>query len=629
MFPIPKLLRPENGGHKDDSTASIYIPLALLALAVVLDFYLPLSIGTDFAYIPFISYAFFQRPRYLAFLYAFIASAFTGLIFINSPDLSGVSSTVLLNRGLSVAALWVLALLIFIIKKQQLNALLEQEKFSQAMKNSPIGIALVATDGSWLTVNDALCDIVGYSRQELTKITFQDITHPDDLDKDLDNLKQLYKGEIKSYAMEKRYIHKNGHEVFILLTVGAVRDDDGTPLYYVSQILDITIQQLAAQQLRDARSFQDLVINTIPDLIFVKDKDHRIIQANEAFAELYPDESLSKIIGTTTLEDYREDECDEFLKNDKIAFEEGYHQTIEKIDFPDGSTRTLFTTKIRFYDYKGAPYIIGIARDISEMEQARHALEKANKELEKFAYIASHDLKAPLRGIQNLTSWIEEDLQDVMNDETKEHLYLMKTRVCRLENMLEDILQYSRANRITEKPKEIDLNAFLNELVNSHGLPDNFTINIQPEMPVIESVTTPLTQIFSNLINNAIKHHDKSEGTVSIRCEDTGAFLLFRIQDDGPGIPAEFHDRVFDMFQTLKPRDQIEGTGLGMSITRKLVEWQNGQIWIESRAGERGTAICFTWPKKFIEHADNNNNNNNDKDDKEIYDQGHGSRAYG
>ena len=236
-------------------------------------------------------------------------------------------------------------------------------------------------------------------------------------------------------------------------------------------------------------------------------------------------------------------------------------------------------------------------QDISERRAAEDDLRRSRDEMEQFAYIASHDLRAPLRGIDNLAQWIGEDLGPVMTPEADKNLKLLRNRVSRIAKLLEDILQYSRAGRVTEEGEKIDTGELLT-LLAEHLITDKkFRLEVAPGMPVVVSPRTPLEQVFSNLISNAIKHHDKGEGVILIKTEPRGAYHEFTVADDGPGIPPHLHDDAFKLFQTLKPRDKTEGTGLGLSIVKKLVEWQGGKVWIVSEAGKRGTEVRFLWKK--------------------------------
>jgi signal transduction histidine kinase/CHASE3 domain sensor protein len=224
-------------------------------------------------------------------------------------------------------------------------------------------------------------------------------------------------------------------------------------------------------------------------------------------------------------------------------------------------------------------------------------LRRQNEELEQFAYVASHDLKAPMRGIDNLVTWIEEDLTAVLTEDTRANMELLKSRVKRLESLLDDLLAYSRAGREDLVAERVDTGALVAELATLLSPPDGFEIKGAPELPVLHTPRAALTQALQNLISNAIKHHDNpASGHVWIEARQEGAMTEFVVADDGPGIPEQFRSRVFGMFQTLRPRDEIEGSGMGLAIVKKLVERQIGPIWLTEGLAGRGLAVHFTWP---------------------------------
>ena len=220
-------------------------------------------------------------------------------------------------------------------------------------------------------------------------------------------------------------------------------------------------------------------------------------------------------------------------------------------------------------------------------------LRRMNAELDAFAYAASHDLRAPLRGIANLAQWIEEDLQGSLRDETREMLGLLRSRMHRMEALIDGILQYSRAGRVHEPAEEVDVAALVDEIVDLLS-PPAATIETV-DLPVFVTERLPLQQVFQNLIGNAIKHGQPGV-TVTVSAEDAGSFWRFSVADDGPGIPGEYQDRVWAIFQTLESRDKVEGTGIGLSLVKKLVEGHGGGVSLQSRPGE-GATFTFTWPK--------------------------------
>lgn len=223
-------------------------------------------------------------------------------------------------------------------------------------------------------------------------------------------------------------------------------------------------------------------------------------------------------------------------------------------------------------------------------------LEHSNQELDEFAYVASHDLKAPLHAIDQLASWINEDISNGDFDEVPENLKLMRTRVQRLESLLTDLLIYSRANKQEFNLIEVNTTELIKECFLLIAPPSNFELEVSDDLPVLVTDNTPLEQIVRNLINNAIKHHDKSMGSLKVSCVDKGQYYEFSFRDNGPGISSEFHQSIFKMFTTLNPRDEVEGSGMGLALIKKLVEYHTGTIKIESELG-KGSTFTFTWPK--------------------------------
>lgn len=224
-------------------------------------------------------------------------------------------------------------------------------------------------------------------------------------------------------------------------------------------------------------------------------------------------------------------------------------------------------------------------------------LEAANQELTEFAYIVSHDLKAPLRGINQLAEWISTDYADVLNEEGHRLLQLLKGRVLRMHNLIEGVLQYSRAGRLPNQQKVIDLNQLVQHIIDGLALPAQIEIRVEDSLPTIQGDQTRLEQLFQNLLSNAIKFIDKPTGQISIAWVDEGSCWRFSVADNGPGIPATYHLKIFQVFQTLSPRDKIEGSGIGLAIVKKIVESWGGRIWLESTVGQ-GTTFYFTLPKE-------------------------------
>jgi PAS domain S-box-containing protein len=268
----------------------------------------------------------------------------------------------------------------------------------------------------------------------------------------------------------------------------------------------------------------------------------------------------------------------------------------------DGGTFPLDLAVVEMHSEEVRMFVI-IMRDISERKLAEEQkarlmteLESANEELKSFAYVVSHDLKAPLRAIGALADWLATDYKDKLDDQGKEHIRLLVSRVHRMGNLIDGILQYSRVGRVKEAPVAMDVERVIREVIELIAPPENVTIEIEAPMPTIVAEPTRVQQIFQNLLSNAIKYMDKPRGEIRIACSDEGDRWKFSVRDNGPGIESRHFEKIFQLFQTLAPRDRIESTGVGLALVKKIVELYSGRIWLQSRPGE-GSTFFFTLPK--------------------------------
>jgi two-component system, LuxR family, sensor kinase FixL len=231
-----------------------------------------------------------------------------------------------------------------------------------------------------------------------------------------------------------------------------------------------------------------------------------------------------------------------------------------------------------------------------EREKLFRQIESINKEFQDFVYIISHDLKAPLRAINALTEWIATDYADKFDDDGKEQLKMLTTRVNRMQNLLDGVLQYSRIGRVKEDPAPVDLNQLVREIIKSLNTPANFHVTVQGTLPVITFEPARIQQIFEHLLSNAVTFTDKPEGTVKVACTEEDGFWRFSVADNGPGIPEQHFEKIFRLFQTLQAKDQFESTGVGLTLAKKIVELNGGKIWLTSTVGQ-GSTFFFTLPK--------------------------------
>lgn len=367
------------------------------------------------------------------------------------------------------------------------------------------------------------------------------------------------------------------------------------------ETLDQLHQELRRKtmKLRGAGQFNELVIQSLPDIIFVKDAQYRIVTCNKPFLELYPPNMRGSIIGTTTIEEYDAQDAEAFLRMDKKAFQLGISEVYETLDFPTGEQKTLYTTKKRFYNSEGTPFILGVARDVTEREALIKQLKRTNKDLEDFAYTASHDLKSPLQGILRVADWIEEDCSEALDEQLQEHVGLIKARAERMNLLLKELLTYSRISGQTHEHEHFDLSDCKAHLLDKFSALQSVEVSIEPAGIYLPK--TALLIVLDKLLSNSLKHAKSEPLRIDIRCYDTKKFCEIRYSDNGHGIPHKYAERIFKIFQTLASKDKVEGSGMGLAIVRKILEHYGGEIVLAQSGVLSGASFVMRWPNKSKE----------------------------
>lgn len=249
---------------------------------------------------------------------------------------------------------------------------------------------------------------------------------------------------------------------------------------------------------------------------------------------------------------------------------------------------------------KGKSELSQLAGALNEMAAILRSsiplLKRQKEELDQFAHIISHDLKAPLRGIDNVIAWIEEDHSFDLPPKVREYLDVIKGRIARAENLLRAILSYARAGREERQREIVDVQVMLEEIHGDIFNRKKISYHIQPGMPLLYTERIPLQQVFTNLIVNAFKYHNREAGAIKVYHQPEESYYTFFVEDDGPGINEAYHDRIFIIFQTLQERDVFESVGVGLAIVKKILDERGQSIRITSEPG-KGTVFSFTWPK--------------------------------
>ncbi|AKT39985.1 ATP-binding protein [Chondromyces crocatus] len=364
------------------------------------------------------------------------------------------------------------------------------------------------------------------------------------------------------------------------------------------------------RETQDAAREREAILGQIADGVIVVDRLGRVQFANEAARRLHGELSLGVPVGggRSTYEIFTREgppyALVELPLSRAVLENETVLDTEMRIRRADGSEVITVGSALPLRgeagEKLGAVMTLRDTTDRTRAERERErlitALERSNRELDQFAYVASHDLKAPLRGIANLSQWIEEDLADRMTEEAQEHMRLLRGRVHRLEALIEGILGYSRAGRMRDKIEVVDVGRLLGEIIELLA-PARGRIAVGPEMPTLRCERVPLQQVFMNLIGNALKYAQRDDALVRVEVEDEGTSFRFSVSDNGPGIAPQYHERIWGIFQTLEARDKVEGTGIGLSVVQKIVETRGGRVWVESALGS-GAAFHFTWLKQ-------------------------------
>ena len=472
----------------------------------------------------------------------------------------------------------------------------------------------IAKIGSWkfdLATNDLVWSKEHYNIFELEELSsdklfmaYRERIFPEDL-KILDNLNHNKLNIDEDFNISYRIILPDNRIKYILEIGKPFKDEKGKMIGLQGSIMDVTEKTLAEQKIAEKAKEINDIRSALDEssIVSITDKNGVFSFVNSNFCKIskYTKEEL---IG----------------KNQKIIsgnlsrnFTTKIYKTIADGNIWKGEIRNLAkdgtyywekTTIVPFLNEIGRSYqYIAISADITDQKSAEENLEvallnlgKTNKELDQFAYIVSHDLKAPLRAINNLSEWIVEDMPD-MPKEVSANFDLLRGRVLRMENLINAVLDYSRIGR-TKIEKEItDLKIMLHQIVDSIVPVEGFEIYIADNIPKIEVARILIQQIFSNLISNSVKYNDKTIGEIKCLYDSLPDFHQFTIKDNGPGIAEEYHEKVFKVFQTIEARDKKESTGIGLSIVHKIIEEAGGSIRIESE-DDNGASFIFTIPKE-------------------------------
>lgn len=374
--------------------------------------------------------------------------------------------------------------------------------------------------------------------------------------------------------------------------------------------IDVTLSRDLEARLQETELQLQKLADSVPGLLALLDSDFRVRFLNAAYEAWFGQprtdllgRHIAEVVGQSMFAD-RRDTYERVLRGEEYSYE-------ETRTAGDGSERHFSFTYSPYRDASGKVVgLLSLGKDITERRRVEAALEersrelaRSNHDLEQFAYVASHDLKAPLRAIDVLVDWLQEDLAGQDIGDVTANLALLKQRSARLHRLLDDLLSYSRAGRRPGEIRQVDSAELVRDIFCLLAPPAEMRCEADASLPVLVTPHAALEQVLRNLVNNAVKHHPTGSGLVRVSAERRDEYYLFAVEDDGSGIPPQFAEKVFQMFQTLRPRDEVEGSGMGLAIVRRIVESQGGHIWFHPAPGGQGTVFKFTWPEQSTAEA--------------------------
>ncbi len=453
-------------------------------------------------------------------------------------------------------------------------------------------IHTVGTDGRFLYANRAWLKTLGYPREDLARLVVFDVVHADSRGSYRRATEQALSRE-EALHVTADFLRRDGGRVPVDGSVHARFEGRTAAIHGIFR--DVSIRKRTQEEL-------DRLFELSLDLLCIAGTDGYFKRINPAFEQVLG-YSREELLSRGFIEFVHPEDRDSTMKQ-----VENLAQGLNVVDFQnryrarDGTYRWL-AWRSSPWPSEGLIYAVG--RDITEhkrdqetlIRQARE-LARSNADLEQFAYVASHDLRSPLRAVATLTNWIEEGMPDTLPPEVRGHLVSLRARVGRMERLTEDLLKYSRAGRERIEADRVDAAAMVRDLVGLLAPPRGIAVVVEGRLPVFSTARAPFEQVFRNLLENAIKHHDRAEGRVVVSACERGEMFEFSVRDDGPGIPPEFRERVFGMFEKApSPHGAREGSGIGLALVREIVEREGGKIRIESEQS-RGVTFRFTWPSR-------------------------------
>ena len=482
-----------------------------------------------------------------------------------------------------------------------------EQRFRRTFELAGSGMAHIGMDRRFTRVNRRLCEILGYSEEELLQLTGRQISHPEDLDIINEQRPRLYKGEIDRIELEKRYLRKDGSVVWVHFTMTVERDAKGAPLYEIAVYEDIT-QQLETQlRLRESearfRQTFELAASGIGHV-----RDGRFVRVNRSLCEIFG-YAEGELLGRHVKElSHPEDRDVSDAPRERIRRGEAESARFEKRYLrADGAVIWCEVAVALVRDVYGVPqYEVAIFDEVTDrkkaearLREAHEELKRSNAELEQFAYVASHDLQEPLRMVASYAQLLGRRYEAKLDGDAREFMAYIVDGASRMKQLIEDLLAYSRVGTKGAEFKRVNAeDALKRALFNLRvAIQEAGAVVTNDPLPTLSGDEVQLGQLLQNLMSNALKFRSDSVPRIHIGVTESAKEYTFEVRDNGIGIEPQYYERIFMVFQRLHNKGEYSGTGIGLAICKKVVERHGGRIWVESRPGA-GSSFYFTLPKE-------------------------------
>jgi PAS domain S-box-containing protein len=506
----------------------------------------------------------------------------------------------------------ILAAIDITLRKQTERKLAEsEERLRAGIEVAGVGLARFDYATNLVALSPEAATLYGFAPDELvvTREQIHDTFHPDErADLEVTIAQVLDPNGTGWFAQDHRVVCPSGQVRHLSVRKQVFFDRVGAvprPSYAILAAIDITLRKQTERALAESEERLRAGIEVAGVGLARFDYATNLVALSPEAASLYGF-SADKTFVT------REQIHDTFHPDERTALEATITQVINpdgtgwfaqdhRVVWPSGEVRSLSVRKQVFFDRSGAvarpSYAVLAAIDITDLKQTQADLEQRNQELDSFVHVVSHDLKAPLRAIANLSEWIEDDLEGSLSVANQQQMALLRSRVYKMQATIDGLLDYARLGIADVGIVEsVSIAELLAEVIDSIAPPPTFTIELPSDLPTLSTRRLLLFQVFANLIGNGIKHHDRLDGSIVISIEDRGDCYEFAVSDDGSGIAPEHHDRIFTIFQAVNPQNRADSTGIGLAIVKKIIEGEGGQIWLD-REVKQGARFCFTWLK--------------------------------